>query len=80
MSSPEVIGRSRSQALTRREIDALVWAGRGLTAEQSGAQMGVAENTVKDFRNNALRRLNAVCIAQAIVIALKRGDISLEQL
>ena len=80
MNTPEVIGRVRSQSLTPRERDALVWAGRGLTAEQSGAQMGITENSVKDVRKSALRRVGAVCLAQAIVIAIKRGDISIEQL
>lgn len=73
-------GRRRSESLSQRERDALTWAARGLTAEQSSSQMGVTEGTVKDHRKNALRRMGAVCLAQAIVIALKRGEISLEQI
>jgi DNA-binding CsgD family transcriptional regulator len=79
MSTPE-IGRKRSVTLTRREADALIWAGRGLTAEQTGARMGIAESTVKDIRCNALRRLDAVCLTQALSIALRRGDLTVEQL
>lgn len=79
MNTPEV-GRKRSVTLTRREADALIWAGRGLTAEQTGARMGIAESTVKDIRCNALRRLNAVCLTQALSIALRRGDLTVEQL
>jgi DNA-binding CsgD family transcriptional regulator len=79
MNTPEV-GRKRSVTLTRREADALIWAGRGLTAEQTGARMGIAESTVKDIRCNALRRLDAVCLTQALSIALRRGDLTVEQL
>lgn len=79
MNTPE-IGRKRSVTLTRREVDALIWAGRGLTAEQTGARMGIAESTVKDIRCNALRRLDAVCLTQALSIALRRGDLTVEQL
>ena len=80
MSTHDEVGRTRSQALTPREAEALVWAGRGLTAEQSGSQMGITENTVRDVRRSALRRVGAVCLAQAIVIALKRGELSIEEL
>lgn len=79
MSTHEV-GRRRSVELTRREADALIWAGRGLTAEQTGARLGLAESTVKDIRCNALRKLDAVCLAQALSIALRRGDLTVEQL
>lgn len=79
MNTPEV-GRKRSVTLTRREADALIWAGRGLTAEQTGARMGIAESTVKDIRCNALRRLDAVCLTQALSIALRRGDLTVDQL
>lgn len=79
MNSPEV-GRKRSVTLTPREADALIWAGRGLTAEQTGARMGIAESTVKDIRCNALRRLDAVCLTQALSIALRRGDLTVDQL
>lgn len=70
----------RSEKLTRREIDALIWAGRGLTAEQTGARMGIAASTVKDTRCSALRRLNAVCLTQALSVALRRGDLTVDQL
>ena len=80
MSSPDVGGRKRSETLTPRERDVLVWAGRGLTADQTGARMGIAESTVKDLRGNALRRLDAVCLTQALSIAIRRGDLSVEQL
>jgi DNA-binding CsgD family transcriptional regulator len=80
MSSPDVVGRRRSESLTPRERDVLVWAGRGLTADQTGARMGIAASTVKDLRCNALRRLDAVCLTQALSVAIRRGDLSVDQL
>lgn len=80
MSSLDVGGRRRSESLTPRERDVLVLAGRGLTADQTGARMGVAASTVKDLRCNALRRLDAVCLTQALSVALRRGDLKVEQL
>lgn len=73
-------GRKRSASLTPREAEVLVWAGRGLTAEQTGIRMGIAESTVKDTRSAALRRMDAVCLTQALSVALRRGDLTVEQL
>lgn len=72
--------RTRSKKLTPREAQALIWAARGLTAEQTAARMGIATTTVKDTRKCAISRMESVCLTQALAVALKRGDLTIDQL
>jgi len=72
--------RTRSKKLTPREAQALVWAARGLTAEQTSTRMGISTLTVKDTRRSAINRMDSVCLTQALAVALKRGDLTIDQL
>lgn len=72
--------RTRSKSLTPREAQSLIWAARGLTAEQSAARMGIATTTVKDIRKSAISRMDSVCLTQALAVALRRGDLTIDQL
>lgn len=72
--------RARSKSLTPREAEALIWAARGLTAEQTALRMGIATATVKDTRKNAISRMESVCLTQALAVALRRGYLTVDQL
>mgnify|MGYP003613961381 CR=1 FL=1 len=54
--------------------------GEPLTAEQTAARMGVATATVKDTRKSAISRMESVCLTQALAVALRRGDLTIDQL
>lgn len=72
--------RTRSKTLTPREAQSLIWAARGLTAEQSAVRMGIATSTIKDIRKSAISRMDSVCLTQALAVALRRGDLTIDQL
>jgi DNA-binding NarL/FixJ family response regulator len=66
--------------LTERELEVLRRLALGLTNKQIGAELFISEETVKTHMARLLVKLEAENRAQAIVQALKRGLITLEEL
>ena len=80
------IGRQMLQAagsldvLTARETDVLRHVALGLSNKDIAAALGVGEETVKTHVTHVLSKLQVENRAQAIVQALKRGLVSLDDL
>ncbi len=73
--------RSAAQApgLSPREREVVQLMAEGLTAEAVGARLGVSVETVRTHVRNAVRKLGARNRVHAIVMALERGEISLDE-
>lgn len=65
------------KTLPPREHDVLVASAEGLTAKTTARRLGISPHTVRVYRDNAMRRLGAVTITQAVVIALNSGALTL---
>ena len=67
---------SRPQArgeLSQREWEVLVAASHGLTRRETAEVLGTGDETVKEQRWTACRRLGARNITHAVAIAIRRG-------
>jgi NarL family two-component system response regulator LiaR len=69
-----------SEALTARETDVLRRVALGLSNKEIAAALAVGEETVKTHVTHVLAKLQVENRAQAIVQALKRGLVSLDEL
>ena len=65
--------------LSPREREIMNLMAEGMTAEQIGAKITVAIETVRTHVRNVIRKLQARNRVHAIAIALERGEIQLEQ-
>lgn len=59
--------------LTSRELECLRWVAAGLSDAQTGKQLGLSSRTVKDYLDNARRKIDAQTRAQAIAILASVG-------
>jgi DNA-binding NarL/FixJ family response regulator len=66
--------------LTRRELEVLRRLALGRTNKEIGAELFISEETVKTHIGKVLAKLQVENRAQAIVAALKRGLVTLEEL
>ncbi|WP_179377778.1 LuxR C-terminal-related transcriptional regulator [Rhodococcus sp. ACS1] len=66
-------GPENAPNLTRREIDVLREAARGLTNRAVGANLNLVENSVKTYLRTAMRKLNVTNRVQAIIAARAFG-------
>ena len=73
-------GPATSDALTARETEVLRHIALGLSNKDIAAALAVAEETVKTHVTHVLAKLRVENRAQAIVQALKRGLVSLDEL
>ena len=69
-----------TEALTGRETEVLRRVALGLSNKEIAAALAVGEETVKTHVTHVLSKLNVENRAQAIVQALKRGLVSLDEL
>ena len=69
-----------SEVLTARETEVLRRVALGLSNKEIATALGVGEETVKTHVTHVLAKLQVENRAQAIVQALKRGLVSLEEL
>lgn len=66
----------QNAVLTERERGVLILAGRGLTNKKIAARLYITGNTVRTLLNQAYIKLGTNKRADAIVLALKQGEIN----
>ncbi len=64
--------------LTDRELQVLTYASRGYTNKRIALELGISENTVKNFFAKILVKLNANDRTEAVVIAIKHRLIAIQ--
>jgi len=64
--------------LTKRETEILEYISRGFLNKQIASSLEISEQTIKNHVTSILRKLNANARTEAVVIAIKRGIISLD--
>jgi two-component system response regulator DesR len=63
--------------LTRRELDVLSASARGAGVVQVAGELGLSEGEVRAYLASAIGKLGARSKLEALVIALRQGDIRL---
>ena len=76
----QALGAAPREDLTARETEVLRRLAQGLSNKEIAEALSIGEETVKTHVSNVLAKLEAENRAQAIVQALKRGLLSLEEL
>ena len=67
-----------ASSLTKRETEILEYISRGFLNKQIASSLEISEQTIKNHVTSILRKLNANARTEAVVIAIKRGIISLD--
>jgi DNA-binding CsgD family transcriptional regulator len=67
-------------ALSPRERELLLLSARGLSVAEIADMLGLAENTVKVEKSLMRRRLGARNSAQAVVLGVMNGDVTLDEI
>jgi DNA-binding CsgD family transcriptional regulator len=70
-----IAGPPPAQALTPRERECLEWAGQGKTDREIAAVLGIGENTVRSYLENAKQKFGTQSRTRAVVRALQLGII-----
>ena len=68
----------RRRGLTAREREGLTLLARGYTGEEVARQLQVSAETVRAHVRNSVTKLHARTRLHAVVLALQRGEITLE--
>jgi DNA-binding CsgD family transcriptional regulator len=68
----------RRRGLTAREQEVLTLLARGYTGEEVARQLQVSGETVRAHVRNSVTKLHARTRLHAVVLALQRGEITLE--
>jgi DNA-binding NarL/FixJ family response regulator len=68
----------RRRGLTTRECEVLTLLARGYTGEEVARELKVSGETVRAHVRNAVTKLHARTRLHAVVLALQRGEITLE--
>jgi two-component system, NarL family, response regulator len=68
----------RRTGLTAREVEVLTLLARGYTGEEIARQLQVSAETVRAHVRNSVTKLHARTRLHAVVLALQRGEISVE--
>jgi LuxR family transcriptional regulator, quorum-sensing system regulator BjaR1 len=68
-------GGRRHRLLTERQRDILAWAAEGKTSWEIGEILATSERTVNWHFEAAKRKLDAVTRTQAVIKALRLGEI-----
>ena len=67
------------EPLTEREAEVLAGAAEGETAEQTGARLYLASETVKGYRKRIIAKLGARNGTHAVALALRNGLLPLHR-
>lgn len=70
----------QEEELTGRELEVLRWVALGRSNKEIAEELGIGDETVKTHVGNVLGKLMAENRAQAVVQALKRGLVALDEL
>lgn len=73
----EIAEHAAADTLTQREIDVLKGVAAGNANKAVGVQLGISEDTVKAHMKSILAKLGANDRTHAVVIALRRGFITM---
>jgi len=77
----ELYQKDETQAIispiTPRETEILTYIAQGYLNKQIAAELGISEQTIKNHVTSILRKLNANARTEAVVVAIKKGLISL---
>ena len=77
----ELYWRDQAEAIispiTPRETEILNYIARGYLNKQIAAELGISEQTIKNHVTSILRKLNANARTEAVVVAIKKGLISI---
>lgn len=65
--------------LTSRELEIVNYMAKGDANKQIAAKLNISEQTIKNHVTSILSKLNANARTQAVVIAIRRGLVSLKQ-
>jgi LuxR family transcriptional regulator, quorum-sensing system regulator BjaR1 len=76
LSHPSDIG-ARTSKLTPREREVLTWVAQGKSAWEIGEILSIAKRTVDEHAQTATRKLGAITRTQAVVNAIRIGEIKL---
>jgi DNA-binding CsgD family transcriptional regulator len=68
----------KRRGLTAREREVLTLLARGYTGEEVARQLQVSAETVRAHVRNSVTKLHARTRLHAVVLALQRGEITLE--
>jgi DNA-binding NarL/FixJ family response regulator len=69
-----------SAPLTRREMEVLASLSRGHSNKEIARDLGISEKTVRNHASNIYRKLHIFDRTQAVLYAIRRGLVSLEDL
>lgn len=64
--------------LTNREVEILNYVARGYANKQIAAALNISEQTIKNHITSTMAKLNANARTQAVVIAVRKGLISID--
>ena len=64
--------------LTPRETQILQYIAQGYLNKQIAAELGISEQTIKNHVTSILRKLNANARTEAVVVAIRKGLISID--
>jgi len=67
-----------ASSLTKRETEILEYIARGFLNKQIASSLEISEQTIKNHVTSILRKLNANARTEAVVIAIRRGIISID--
>lgn len=71
-------GGRRRRGLTPREREVLTLLARGYTGEEVARELAVSAETVRAHVRNSVTKLRARTRLHAVVMALQRGEITVE--
>jgi len=67
-----------ASTLTKRETEILEYIAKGFLNKQIASSLEISEQTIKNHVTSILRKLNANARTEAVVIAIRRGIISID--
>jgi RNA polymerase sigma factor (sigma-70 family) len=76
---PPVKGTFDESELPQRELETLEGAAAGEQSAQTAERLGISDHTVKGYRKNVIRRLEAENISHAVAIGYQRGILKIPE-